>query len=1069
MKKLFINIVLLFGLVLFAQDGVKSTGIADITINNNITNKIKENIIEDINDTIKDDNITVEDINDTVTDDNTTEEDEEDTNSTTKYDNVVTTIIQIKPIISFTNINAKKEEIIVAGQATKSLVVEVIFIHNTNERIVVTTSSDEHGQWSISRAKISKQLDDGAYDIFVSTKDRYENKSEISSKKDLVRDTSINGSVIIKDGSSQVLSDNIINIKELNSFYIAGDLDLDCNINELSIYNEKDPESKIFISDYKLIKNSERFEFNIKNIDLNKLQDGQLTVVMSIQDEHNNTLVQKSTISKDTIAPTVPFVTDVVKNHNMIYGKVPNLLVFGGNAEVDSTIEAILFNTRYPKLKTKGTIKTPASTKWTLAGKDFAIADLKDGQIKSSLVQIDKAGNRSEPLVIILNKERPLIFPEKTVLIPPENYIPIFTIKDISDKVKSIVVSDNYIIAGSFEFIYYFDKAKGKLQKQFEIKNQWVNSMIIQDHKLILGLESGDIQIRDLDTGRLLKTLKTHKMPILYLTIDKTTNHLVSSSSNGNIIIWDLKDYTKLHTLKKHQWDVSALAVNGDMLYTGSDDYSIKMWDIKSGKLLKSLKSAHGGAINSIVIYKNMLISASDDKMIFVRDLDSGRLLHILKGHKRGVNVLKINHDTLVSASSDRTLILWNLHTFTKIKQLRGHSKSILCLDINNENIVTGAMDYKIRVWGYDESLQGQGDIDETILAKYDLIRSLDISSDIVTSLAQTSSELVFSTKGYIFFYNNITYKFDKSYSTLDKVFGAVKKDGTKSEDTDDEWGDTVDTEDEYSKEKEDDGWETSTDEEEKSGWEEDLAKKIEKRALEAQSSLQWVNDIDIQGTVLTAALGFKNIKIWDLERNKAVKLLEGHESSVLSITRTDGSFITSSSSGSVKVWDDESDALLLSIDAHQWDVRTTVVDDGKLYTGSDDYSIKIWDMETGDLIKTIKTADMGSITKLLIVGNNLISSSQDGTIKYRDKNTGELLKVLSGHTDSINTMINDEEHLISGSDDGTIKVWDLKTGKLVKTLKNGHIKGISALMITDDYIVSGGKDKKISIWKYYE
>jgi len=1033
MKTIFIVFVLLSTLVLYAQDNNTT-----VAIDTNVT---KQTVATDTNNTV--------DINTTTT---------------------IPKIVQIKPIILHTNINAQKDEILIKGKASPNLSVDIVFLHDGNEKITVQTRSHNDGTWEVKRSDISKQLDDGDYDIFVSTIDIMDNKSEITTKKGLHRDRTIHGDIQLLDGSSLADKDGIINLQELQTAYIAGNIDTDSVIKRISIYEKEHIKNSINIDPATVSINNDG-NFTIRNIktDLQSLPDGIIVIKLVATDKNNNLLSVSNEIQKDTIPPKPPVVLEKVKNDNMIYGKVPNLLVFSGSAEVDSTIEAILFNTKYPKLKTMAKTKTPPSGKWTFSGRDFDIVNLKDGMIQADLIQIDKAGNKSEIITVMTKKERPPVFPKKVVPIPPEDYMPIYTIKDIDDKVKSVIVSDKYIIAGSFEFLYYFDKTHGKLQQQIEIKNQWVNCLVMSDNKLFVGLSNGKIQIRDVNSGKLLQTIDAHTMPILSLQVDKKENSLISSSASGDVIIFDLSTYKTKYILKKHQWDVAAIALKGDKLYTGSDDYSIKIWDIKTGKLLKNLKSAQGGAINALAIYKNMLISASDDKTIFIRDIDTGKLLHILKGHKKAVTALKINHDVLISASNDRTVILWSLKTFEKIKQLRGHSKSILSMDINDENIVTGSLDYRIRVWGYDESLQGQGEIDETVLAKYDLVRSLNISNDTITAFAQTPNELVFSTKGYIFFYNNITYKFTRSYSTLDKVF-AVKKDKKAQASDDEEWGDDT-AEDNQETESSDDGWSDSEgdDESDQPAWEEILQKKKEDMDKAAKSNLQWVNDINLQGVTLIAALGYKNIKIWDLERNRAIALLEGHESSVLSVLRTEGKLISTSADGAIKVWDMETNALLLSIDAHQWDVRTVAVDDGKIYSGSDDYSIKVWDIETGDLLQTIKNAHNGAITKLLISNKYLISSSTDGTIIYRDKITGEVIRTLTDHTASVNTMIMDDQHLVSGSDDKTVKVWDLQSGKLIKTLKNGHTDGVTALMITDDYIISGGKDKKISIWKYYE
>jgi len=972
--------------------------------------------------------------------------------------------------IDYVNIDAVEGEVLAKGGADKNISLKVALVYNKNERISVEVRSDENGSWVLNKDDISKHLEDGIYDIYAYILDENGTKKQLSSIKGLIRDKTITASVKLHDNIEKQ-SDNIINKEELKIWFITGRIDKDSKIVDFYIYNEKDKNESVKIDTAK-VKISKDGNFSVlgKDINLTNIKDGILIVKMKAKDEHNNTIVVEDKISKDTTPPQPPLITQIVKDNNMIYATVSNKVVFSGEGEVDAKVEVKIFNIKYPKDITLGSTTVPFSSKWTLAGRDFSISSIKDGIIKSIITLIDKAGNRSESIFIYSKKELPPIFPKKVVPIAPQDYMPIYKI-NVGDQVKAIKVNKDYIIAGTYEFINYYDKIHAKLQKSIEIKHRWINSLLIYEGRLIIGLDNGEIQFRDINSTKLIKTLENGNKEILDLLLDKKDNRLVVSFIDGSIAIWDLKNYKKLYDLRKHQWDVRALAISGNRLFTGSDDYTLKMWDIRNGKLLKSLKNAHDGSINCLIIYKNMLISAGDDGYIFVRDIASGKLLHILKGHKKGVTKLKINRDILVSASKDRTLILWNLHTFNKIKQLRGHSKAILSIDINDENIVTGAMDYKIRIWGYNEALQNQGEIDETKLAKYDLIKSMDLSNDTITDISQTENEIVFSTKGYIFFYNNVTYKFSRSYSTLDKVFAQKnKKDSIKDKENNDEWGDAEETDDEEAKNDEDSDWENASDEEDEEQpiWQVKIDKIKAQREKEAQTSLQWIYDIDLQGNILIAGLGYKNIKIWDLERNKAIKLLEGHDNAILSIARTEGNIVTASRDGTIKVWDDENYNQVLSIDASQTDIRCVLVDDGKIYSAGDDYNIKVWDFESGDLIKVIKNAHFGTITKLYILNDLLISSSLDGTIKFRDKESGKLLYTIDAKS-PINSFAIDEENIMGALEDGSIKVWDLKTKKLIHTLKGGHKAGVSAIMISDDYIISGGKDKKICIWKYYE
>jgi len=977
------------------------------------------------------------------------------------------------PRILYININTlKKKQVMSRGKAGKNSKVQIVFLHNSNKKFVVNTKANQYGIWTIYGGDIKTKFLDGLYTMKVSYTTSSNKRSQVVTKTQLNRYITIPSSIKLNDGKSKRLSDNMINRYELKSLYISGKVAFGSIIKSIYIYNEKYPSKKYSIQTSRIKINNQDRTFRIGNaqIPFNGLKDGKIVLKLLLSNRDRKIISRVSIVYKDTQAPLPPKVINKIKAENMAYAKSNNIIVFDGTAEPSSIIKAKIYNEKYKNKFIIVKVKTAKNGHWQILGKDVNIDKIKTGKIETLFTQFDKAGNQSKSIKIKTHKKDVYLFDKNNKIIPAEDYMPVYTIDSVNDKIKSIVVDDQNIIAGSYEFLYFFDKLTGKLNKKIEIKKQWVNSIVIYQNNIIIALDGGNIQIRDKSTGKLFKNISTSKngVSILKLAVDQKTNRLISSSTNGDVFIYDLKTYKKLYTLNKHQWDVASLAIKGDTLYTGSDDHSIKMWSLKTGKLLKNIKSAHNGAINAILIYKNLLISGSDDKLIYIRDLRTGKLMHILKGHRKGITALKINHDILVSTSKDRSLILWNINTFEKLKQLKGHNKSILCMDINNENIVTGSMDYKIRVWGYDESLIGDNGVDESTLAKYALIKSLKLSNNTITALGQTENEIVFSTKGYIYFYNNMTYKFVKKYTTLDKVFANVKK-GKKSKDSadgEDDWGDS-----EEKSTNDSDGWTTQNDDDEdtKPGWEEKIELKEQLREKRAMSTLQWINDISIDGTKLIAALGYKNLKIWDIERNRAVVLVEAHDNSVLSITALDDSYITSSASGVVKIWSNEEDEALTTIEAHQWDVRTTAVDDGKLYTGSDDYSIKIWDMESGDLIKVIKSAHYGRITKIIISDKYIISSSTDGTIKFRDKIDGKLVKTLIGHKKAVNTMVADENFLISGSDDATIKVWDINNGDLVSTLKAGHKKGVTALMLTDDYIISGGKDKKISVWKYYE
>ena len=69
-------------------------------------------------------------------------------------------------------------------------------------------------------------------------------------------------------------------------------------------------------------------------------------------------------------------------------------------------------------------------------------------------------------------------------------------------------------------------------------------------------------------------------------------------------------------------------------------------------------------------------VSASDDKTLKVWDLESGRELRTLDGHSADVTGVAVTPDgrRAVSASWDKTLKVWDLESGRELRTLEGHS-----------------------------------------------------------------------------------------------------------------------------------------------------------------------------------------------------------------------------------------------------------------------------------------------------------------------------------------------------------------------------------------------------------
>jgi len=115
-----------------------------------------------------------------------------------------------------------------------------------------------------------------------------------------------------------------------------------------------------------------------------------------------------------------------------------------------------------------------------------------------------------------------------------------------------------------------------------------------------------------------------------------------------------------------------AFSSDGRHVLTGSQDWTVKMWDVENGALLRTF-DAHKSQVDAVTFSQDgtKVLSGSLDKTLKLWDAATGQLLRTLEGHTGGVNSVAFSFEgsLVLSGSSDNTIKLWDAATGRLLRQ----------------------------------------------------------------------------------------------------------------------------------------------------------------------------------------------------------------------------------------------------------------------------------------------------------------------------------------------------------------------------------------------------------------
>lgn len=233
-----------------------------------------------------------------------------------------------------------------------------------------------------------------------------------------------------------------------------------------------------------------------------------------------------------------------------------------------------------------------------------------------------------------------------------------------------------------------------------------------QDHtQAISSSRDGQVVLWDLASGKPLRLLEGHSGAVRSVAFSPDGKKALSGgensdSSEAEIILWDMTDFAEICRFSGHDgrvWSVD-FSSDGKWAVSGSVDKLVLLWDVENCQEIGRFVG-HEGVVYSVRFSpdNSQILSASEDGSLRLWDIASQQELRRFSGHTADVNSAVFSPDglTIISGSDDRSIHLWDVAAGVELQRFEGHTDEILGVAFidDGRKAISGAKDATIRSW----------------------------------------------------------------------------------------------------------------------------------------------------------------------------------------------------------------------------------------------------------------------------------------------------------------------------------------------------------------------------------
>ena len=206
-----------------------------------------------------------------------------------------------------------------------------------------------------------------------------------------------------------------------------------------------------------------------------------------------------------------------------------------------------------------------------------------------------------------------------------------------------------------------------------------INSIVFSPNgdRVLTASSDGTAILRDIKSGQKGPVFQGHQGPVRSAAFSDDGTRVVTASDDTTARIWDAETGDELWKLEGHSQAVlcTAFSADGKWVITGSEDNSAIVWNARTGEKHVFSKDSedkndnpalllgHTAAVTSVAFLPDgqRVITGSKDHTAKIWELKTGKEVLTLRGHSEEVTSVAFSPDgkTALTASRDGTVVLW--------------------------------------------------------------------------------------------------------------------------------------------------------------------------------------------------------------------------------------------------------------------------------------------------------------------------------------------------------------------------------------------------------------------------